>query len=87
MTAKKNRGKEQLKWAKYRWEFMRLNPEYIKAYEEVKILRSKANPSPDEVKKTKHTVNYPYLGTEEAKTEKNSVRSSDFILTAWLTQR
>jgi hypothetical protein len=64
------RRKNQTKWARYRWEFMRHNPEYIKAYEKVKILRSETNPSPDKVIKTKHTVNYPYLGTEEAKTEK-----------------
>jgi hypothetical protein len=82
MPVKRERGKDQIKWAKYRWEFMRHNSEYKKAYVEVKILRSKAVPSPDKVKKTKHTVNYPYLRTEEAKTEKNSVRSSDFILTA-----
>jgi hypothetical protein len=82
MPKKKNRGNEQIKWAKYRWEFMRHNPEDIKAYEEVKILRSKADPSPDKVKKTKCITVYFYLNTPEAKTEKNFVRSLGFILIA-----
>jgi hypothetical protein len=70
MPAKRERGKDQTKWARYRWEFMRLNPEYIEAYGEVKILRSKADPSPDKVIKIKHTVNYRYLNTVSAQREK-----------------
>ncbi len=70
MPAKKYRGKDQIKWAKYRWEFMRYNEDYRKAYQEIKILRSKTDPSPDKVIKTEHTVTYPYLNTATAKKEK-----------------
>ena len=82
MPVKRERGKDQTKWTKYRWEFMRHNSEYKKAYVEVKILRSRSAPSPDKAIKTKHTVNYPYLNTASAQKEKNFVRSLGFILTA-----
>jgi hypothetical protein len=40
MTTTRDSGQE---WQKYRWEFMRRDPEYIEAYQKAKELRSKAN--------------------------------------------
>jgi hypothetical protein len=62
--------RKEKKWAKNRWELMRHNPEYKKAYVEVKILCCRTDPTPDKVIKTEHTVNYPYLYTVSAQKEK-----------------
>ena len=47
---------EQIKWAKYRWEFMRRNPEYRKDWEEVQELRKRI------VQKKGHDEFYEYSG-------------------------
>ena len=53
---------EKIKWLKWRWEFMRRNPEYIKDYKKVKRLRNKANANTNDKN--------PYFLTPEGRKEK-----------------
>lgn len=71
----KERRCKQSKWARWRWEFTRDNPEYREAYKDVLKLREKAWVSPE----LKNLAGYPYLQTEEGKKEKKIAKKFGLI--------
>ncbi|MHC1726875.1 MAG: hypothetical protein AB9866_12860 [Syntrophobacteraceae bacterium] len=73
---------EREQWTKYRWEFMRRDPEYRKAYERVKLLHAQAQYQPGTfVEETSEngvrTVVDMYLGTPEFQEELEIAHSFD----------
>lgn len=67
---KQERREAAVNWLKYRWEFMRRNPEYREAYQEALKLRESSEFTPEDIGfQEGNFVQYTYLETPEGKQE------------------
>ena len=72
--------KEQHKWERWRWEFMRRNPEFQSDYKKVQNLRKKSKYKPDHKIVKGNVTEYPYVYTPEAAKEREYCAKHDISL-------
>lgn len=72
--------KERHKWERWRWEFMRRNPEFQSDYKKVQHLRRKSKVKPGKKIVKGNVVEYPYIYTPEAEKEREYCAKYDISL-------